>query len=454
MANVQARLGYWLYKTGERILERAMPDSTQGEHLTRWLAQVGATDGQDGEGRILLKGSSGTDVVYLTVSATAVAPEGMQFRDQSGTVYQIDEEISGLVLGAGNYLADASSVDKGTQTNIETGTTIELIDPPTDVRLYSTVTQADMDGATDEETDAAGLARLKQLLSNPSLSGNTSQIRRVIEEVGGAQFEGYVWPQRYTTVSGAGAGTVDIAALQKNESGADRIITAAQETTITGAINTLLPVQIWRAYRFLTVEEKDTDGTVLDITYTIAPGVNSIKNTDWDANSLQTTVSSTSYADKEIQTYASISGTLETDDRVFIAGYESTVTGWISNYRFTVDQWQWAENDTDLVDNYVMSGGGLQSDIWLSVFDYADSLAPTRGIYADANDSRDDTLRVKWVQKSVMDVNSDDKEILDVVVNDIGGGGSADYAPSADTSDTVELVTVSEDSVRIWEDKS
>ena len=245
----KTELLYWQFQTHGKVLNRVFPDSSRDTELDRWAANFGLDDGSDGLGRIKPRVSSGDSVLAVAVTAIGVAPSGTEFTDSGNNVYQITEGIDGTVTGAGNYLADAESITKGQATNIESGTTVSLSNAPSGVTLWSTTTQADMDGAADLETDAELSGRLIDHISKPSISGNTVDITRTVESTQAGVYDAYVYPQRYTTVSGRGTNTWDTAVLQRNEIGQDKVITSAQKVLIGTTISGVLPVRSITGYR-------------------------------------------------------------------------------------------------------------------------------------------------------------------------------------------------------------
>jgi hypothetical protein len=204
--------------------------------------------------------------------------------------------------------------------------------------------------------------------------------------------------------------------------------------------------------------EKDTDGSSITVNYTISPGSTAQKYSDWDAETTRYTVAIQDHSTKAFQANATISGTLDVGDRVYIAGNEATVTGWFDDKSFFLDGWPWEDNDTSCLGCYIMAGGGLTADICQSVLEYVDSLGTARGTvsgtihdYADNQKSWVSTMQVQRVQKAVMDTDND--AILDVEVEDLAGGGASDAELDYTSDQEIQIWTTSLYKINAFENK-
>lgn len=437
-SKIGGKILHGLHWTIERGYRKVFPGTCSGFSLDWWLWAVCGPPG-----RLQKKGSVGTACLRVyaeggTISAGAL--QNTQWKDDSGQLYKITD--SNAAITDGNYEdMDLQAISTGSSTNLETGTVLTAISPPSYCKSTASLV-ADLDEGRDLETEAEGRQRLLEALQLPSLSGNAAQIRRIVEAAVPGNLRAYVWPKRQGYPYGWG--TVDVAALQVKETGSAKVITSAIEALITAAVKADLPTQTWYNWRLLNVQ---ADATAYDFTVEMGPGASLDKRCDWDAESIKTTVSSSSSSLKRISATANIcsptvTNGVEVGDRVLISNQEAVVDGVNQDFgsgadakNITVSTWPWS---TSINSAKIATGGGIISTILADQKTYCDTLGPSRGDAADENDGWDDTMRVKHIQKAALDSDSD---ILDVVVNDIGGGGAVDKSPTASTGTDVYWLT-------------
>jgi hypothetical protein len=435
---------YGVHQTVERALNLIFPASTRDYWLNWWLHWLGESDGSGGYGLIIPRISSATDGLRVTYTGSPGAILNKELTDTAGRRYKATEELTG---GGSPEDVDVESIDTGLAVNLESGTILTFVNPPANVDEDATLV-LDLDGGADAETNAEGRLRLLKRLQNPPLSANPAQVRQVAENAAPGALRCYVYPKRQ--FQAAGFGCVDIAATQIGETGTDRPASAAQRTLIEAAVEANLPVQLWRNYRVLTI---NTVTQQIILTYTLSPSAAEAKKCDWDAEDLQTDVDQANCNEgtKQIAANDNVHLHLTTGDRCIIDGQEVTVDdvgtggGLGSDKYFTITTWPWGTGVDPADGAYIMSGGGIVSDIIQGIKDYFDTFGPARGEpYVDQTDQWTDAITTLYLQKTVIDV---DDNVIDVVVTT----PASDTALVGDTDSAVDLQIYGE--IVVWEDK-
>jgi hypothetical protein len=437
---ITAKMWNRLHRTGERILDAIFPSTTYGVYLDYWLKMLGAPDGQGGYGRIIARGSDGGTLEIATTGAANITA-GDQLTDPDGLLYQSD--TTAAYGGAGTQSIDVSAVDTGSATNITTGTVLTFVSPPTNINPTGTLT-ADLAGGADEETDAAGRARLLELLRRGP-SGSWSDWVQVIEGASPGALDAYVWPKRELQPNGWGR--TDYCALQRSESGSDKHIALSSDLAaeIGTAVESAMPVLLMRNSRQLGLVNSSVQ---VEATITLSDTVSSDKECDWDAESVKATVSSSS--NPQITASVNITGFtggMADGDRVIIQGYELEVydVGVGGNDKFKVTTWPWGAGSPSATAD-IMSGGGLIADVITGLeTGYFDSLGPARGDYAAPISGWEDSVRVVGIQSNVIDTGNED--IVDVSVSN----PAVTVTPIAGSGATTQRLIPG--NITIWEDK-
>jgi hypothetical protein len=266
----------------------------------------------------------------------------------------------------------------------------------------------------------------------------------------------YCYPSRQNAPFGFG--TMDVAALQVNESSNDRIITAAQGTLITDAVEAQLPESIWRNWRLLTVAARTQGGmsppgyqpTSVALKYTLKPSASGESVADFDSGTLAATVSSHDENTLKVTASKSVAGVIAAGDRIVTceAGVvtEGTVAS-VSSADIFLTDWPWDTGDGPTAGLQLQAGGGLTTDIRQAAIDLMDTLGPGKASSGSidqsdpTDDGWDDTLRILRVQQAALECSDD---LLDIDVTDLGGAGASDLTPTASATSTVYLITAGE----------
>lgn len=460
-SRVLARLASSLYSGFEAVRRDLFPSTSVGRYLDSWIYLFGLSNGDGGYGLILPSTSSGDSA--LKVICTAGTPEitGETLVDTAGNRYQIDETYT--FAGYGTYNADVVSIDTGLACNLAIGETLTFESPPSGIDEEAE-TVAPLTGGLDAETDSEGQARIVRELQTPSMGGNASQWVRWVEETSQGEYDGYVWSMRQNQPYGYG--TTDYTALLRGQTGRNRIITSDQKNAITAYVQSQAPVRQMRQSRCL---DFTVDPSKIEVVYSLAPDASSDKECDWDAYANQRSAAAgCSEANKLVvvdAVYAA--GVLSSGDTVIIAGEAAVVdlapgaagapvSGNMD--RFSVTTWPWSSS---LVTGgpgagpfNITSGGGLVEDVLEAINEYLDTLGPERGDYSSAATTAwDDTIRIAWIQNSVIDAG--DGDIIDIGTCEIDGA-TADVGPTASATTDVYLKVCDAPigEIVIWEDKT
>lgn len=431
-ARVVGRIISSVYSAIESARRDLFPLTSVGRFLDAWLYTFGQSNGGDSYGTIMPHVSSGTDALTVTCTAGTPSITDETLVDTAGNRYKINETYT--FGGVGTYDADVISIDTGTACNLETGETLTFESPPAGIQATATLAE-DLDGGLDAETEAEGQARLLRALQHPSLSGNTDHWVDAIEATRQGIYDAFVWSKRATAPWGYG--TTDYMALQRGESGPDRFTTSTQDTLLEAQIEAEMPVRQMKQARHVSVTTLTIEQNKIIVIYELAPDASDDKYVDWDAHGYQKPVFSTTMGSKLIEVNTVYpSGTIESGDKVLIAGLEATVDLEPGNAsapvsgdykKFTVTTWPW-DPSLDISSDgpggsgfYICAGGGLALDVHDAIVNYLDGLGPERGTYADGTslDTWDDTIRIAWIKNAVIDAG--DGDVMDVDTCTING---------------------------------
>jgi uncharacterized phage protein gp47/JayE len=141
-----------------------LPDSAEHEWLDRhgqiWLINADGTIG-----RKLATLASGT--ATFTGALGSLVPQNAQMTGQNGVTYETLAEIQ---LGSGPTAGPVRALDPGLISNMNSGDSLSLINPPSLVDGNATVTT--MDGGTDDETDDELRSRVLERIQHPPMGGD------------------------------------------------------------------------------------------------------------------------------------------------------------------------------------------------------------------------------------------------------------------------------------------
>ncbi len=432
-----------------------MPHKGTDDALDAYAFWLGLPDGAGGFGRIVSSTSSQVDCLRVTTSSgTPTVDQTHELTDSAGTRYKPNESH---VFGAApdTFDFDMVSIDKGTKANIDAAALLVKLtfsSPPAGVDEEATLIVS-MRGATDTESNAALRARILSELQNPSISGNASQWRRVIEEVDPGTLDAWIWDQRWNSPNGFGS--TDYAATSRGETQSAKLITAAEGTAIDAAVLAQLPVRQQRNSRRLTVVPVTQ---VMKIVITLDPDAPATKEADWDAETLRPVIATPGYvAGPPIELSADVDLSTEIPDitngidaagksyHVIVDGSESRIKTYDSgadNKKLTL--YTELTGNADNTRN-ILSGGGVILSTIEDLEAYADSLGPERGPWGANLSGWDDTFRLNYIRKHAIDA---DDAIQDVVIE----LPATDIAPTPRVDGSVNMLIPF--LIDVYEDKS
>jgi len=185
-----------LYSHQAWIARQIFPDSADKEYLEKHAELKGLTRKRAtaAQGAATFTGTAGAAIAVGTEVKTVAALSFVT--TEAGT---IGPDTTGT---GGTALVPVQASATGTESNLASGTALTLTSAPSGVQGAATLTTATT-GGTVAETNAELLARLLDVLRNPTGGGNKADWRRWALAVDGVS-EAYVFPLR------RGLGTVDV----------------------------------------------------------------------------------------------------------------------------------------------------------------------------------------------------------------------------------------------------
>lgn len=432
VAKSQAKGLFQLMRTVDRGIRAVFPTVSFGAFLDAWGFAFGTPDKAGGFGRIIAQASGPTvDGLRVTATAPTTLSDLKELTDTAGLRYRV---VNGpyVFVGASSQDVDIGAIDTGASTNLEADEVLTFTDPDPFIEEEATL-QLDLDGGFDLEEDPPLRTRVIDRMQNPGLGGNDIQWKRTIESITEGAVFGYVWPQR---INGA-PGTVDYAALQVGESGLDRLLTPALGIAIRAAVadpGTGMPVRQLLQSRNLIVTNESFGASVL---YQLDPDAPATKGTNWDPTAISPRPDVLGYVGVTLTSSEDLDTILpEIANGVAADGQEYFVS--IGGEEHRIQTYIHAAADiltltdafvlTPAAGNPIQAGGGIQTAVHAAVVAYFDGIAPEKDAFASPEITPwDDTARVQFIQKAAIDA---DDRILDVTVEDIGGGGAVDLAPT------------------------
>lgn len=163
------------YQALDAVVPIVYIDETSGEYIDKRCAEYGIKrkPGIKATTKLTFTGIDNTKIEAGKVFLTA---EGLQF-----------ETDSSVTITGGIATVSATAAEIGDEYNVDAGTITHQI---VTVSGLISVTNTKAIGGTDEETDAALVARFYDFLQNPSTSGNASHYRQwalAVDGVGAAK---------------------------------------------------------------------------------------------------------------------------------------------------------------------------------------------------------------------------------------------------------------------------
>jgi uncharacterized phage protein gp47/JayE len=426
--NSTEALEYFAYVFG-------VPSSTAGTY--------GRKEGTAAGGGVAL--CTGTNGTTFTAGDQLLAPDGVTYIELESTV-----SIAGSPPGNGSISGDFNAVTLGTVGNLEEGTLLTWVTPPSGADPTVTLTTELSDGL-DEETDQALLSRILVRLQQPPKGGTASDYRQWAEAVTGI-LRAYVYPVR------GGMGTAHVV-ITGPGSGTDRDPGATLKTTVDDYIDGssseegTRPVtnQGYRSYR------PYQPGSGLEIRVRVVP--NGTSNAfDWDDSGTALTVLSYtpgSPAELELSSLpATLSAAITAGDnprlQVFSTGagaptnVQVRAESIVGGTTVALEDPLPADFVAPVSTNQVYAGGPVVDTIAAALLDYVDSLGPSKESgYADTLDDWEDTVAIARLGQVTLDqVDASDRRLCTNLI--AGGvtidGGTDDVQATDDSSNGPELL--------------
>jgi len=384
------------------------------------------------------KGAStgaGTDCLTVTGTLGAVATIGDELTSTDGYRYQL---TSGGTIPAGLSIScSVESVDVGEAVNRDSGETLTFSSPAAGIDATATLTD-DITGAEDAETDAELIRRLQDAYANPLGSGRLSDFRQWALGVPGIVDAYSYGPTSDAPTGRRGLGYVDVCIVRRG-TGASRVPSTTLQGLVEDAIEARRPITT-RDYSVILPTEDE-----IDIEATITPGAG--YEFDWDktqpvAVHSYTAGTRTMVVDDEIADFC-VGGTL------LAAGHRVLVSGphWsqMNTVKSVADNTPAGKAtiifDEDFATAPVIGdefepGGPLTEPMLEAIEDMFDALGPARGLAFDPNQDWESDVLLAKIDQVLMNIPG----VRNVEIDDVGGGGVADY-PATDTPpSTIELL--------------
>lgn len=271
-ANAIASAISGLYQYQSWMVRQMFPDTADHDYLVMHcrVRNITPKRATPASGRVTLTGTAGTPL-----------PTGLQCRPVgSSRLYQTTEPAT--IDDAGHISVAASAALPGVAGNLADNTPATLMTTPTGVDSAVTLTQ--MRGGTDDETDAALLGRLLEVIRRPAAGGNKYDYHTWAMSVSGVT-QAYVYPLR------RGLGTVDVVIVADNALPSEATINATQryidEQRPVTAKNTrvLAPTEVRAAVTInvrvsdLSLDDARADivRAVTDYFHRLAPGETAVR---------------------------------------------------------------------------------------------------------------------------------------------------------------------------------
>ena len=184
--------------TISQALDLQMPDTATGTALDRWLNIYGIPRRVAAPSYGIVSGTTSP------LTATAFIASGTQLTSNAGLRYAV--QTNGTY--GNNSPIPVYSVDVGTQTDLEGGSTLQWVVPP--AYFSSTVvvsSTSPITGASDPEDDGTARQRLLAYFANPPSSGNPTEIIDFATESSSSVQTAFVYP------AARGAASLDVVAV-------------------------------------------------------------------------------------------------------------------------------------------------------------------------------------------------------------------------------------------------
>jgi uncharacterized phage protein gp47/JayE len=395
-------MAIWALELAVQDADRdACPTSdTSADGLDNWAEALGLPNGDDAYGR---KGATaatggvvqatGTNGTVINDGTEAVGSDGVTIFESTGGPYTIAAGVASVTMLA---------TTAGTAGNLDVDEVVTWVSPPAGLDASADVTTA-FSGGTDQETDAALLARIQFRLRNPPKGGTAADYRYWCENAENvttgdaiAIARAYVYPRR------SGTGSVDMV-VTVSGAGTSR----KPGATITGDVQDYVD-----SVRPVTVEEANVlqpympAASGMTIRCRMVPSLDA-NDFDWDDTAAAyptviaggtTTLLRISGSPPTALTDAFAASTASTRPRIQIGNTTSGAPAKAEERRVTNIDTVTINPNTILTlssaltvyptaTNVVYAGGPMVSDTQDAIIDYVDALGPSRESgFADPDD--------------------------------------------------------------------
>lgn len=390
-------------------------DSTSTAGLNNWAQVLGLPNGAGSYGRKGATFATGGKV-HATGTNGVVIANGTQAIGSDGVTNF--ETINGpYTIAGGVATCDMIATTAGTAGNLDVGEVVTWISPPAGLDASAAVTTA-FAGGSDQETNAALLARIQFRLRNPPKGGTASDYRYWCENAYNTTTgvaipiaRAYVYPRRQ------GTGTVDMVITVAGE-GMSRAPGGTIVTEVQDYINVVRPVTVEAAN---VLDPYMPSGAGMTIRCRMVPSLPAFAF-DWNdtAAALPTVKSYPTTHSIEINgsTPAALlaafnASTSSTRPRIQIAGTGTDAPAKAQEFRVTAINTAPAD-DVWTVDGTIIgtavngddiySGGPMVSDTQDAILNYIDTLGPSRESgFADPDDQWFTTASIAKLTQTALD---------------------------------------------------
>lgn len=173
LARVLAGISHGLHGHLAWLAEQVIWDRAEGTYLRRWAGIFGLAPfpAQPATGQITVTGTNGT-----------VIPAGTQWSREDGTLYRSTAEAT---IAGGSVAVSVEAVEAGAAGDVDAGVELTITAPIAGADSIATVSGANMDDGSDEETDAELRGRLLQRLDQPPAGGGEGDYVRWARSIPG-----------------------------------------------------------------------------------------------------------------------------------------------------------------------------------------------------------------------------------------------------------------------------
>lgn len=216
LAAAMAGLAHGLYGYIDKAVDQMFPDTADSEYMRRWAALYNVLP--------IAATAAKSPTVTITGTNGSVCPAGTLWKRADGVAYSQDASVT---IASGVATISVTSTTTGLATNADALTSLTIASPVTGIAAAATMTAA-ATGGTDDESDDALLARLRQRLASPPLGGGAGNYITWALEVPGVT-RAWEYPLLH------GSGTVGVTFVRDNDGVGAAIIPSTGEVADVAA---------------------------------------------------------------------------------------------------------------------------------------------------------------------------------------------------------------------------